>query len=214
MVSSPGRPSYSLMMVGSRELIEFCELPPTMDVEVRRGHRRDTDCEGRAVFDRQTLGGKKVRYSLSALWDESLPLLFGIGLNPSKADEQEGDITVNRVIRAVQRDNQFGGLFWVNSAAQMETDSRAWISAGRPDGPLNTEQLRRVFGRLHREEKERDVLLAWGDSGPKLKRWLSDTERDARVQLLTLGITGKGRPWHPQRLPGELRIRPLELPTK
>lgn len=209
----PGCAGYSLMMVGSRELIEFCELSPSMDVELRTGHRRDTHCEGRAVFDRRTIGGKKVRYSLSALWDESLPLLFGIGLNPSKANEQEGDITVNRVIRAIQSDNHFGSLFWVNSAAQMETKSGTWISDGRPDGPLNDKQLKRVFERLHPEEKERDVLLAWGDGGPRLKRWLSDTRRDARVRLLTLGITGKGRPRHPQRFRGELRMRPLELPT-
>lgn len=194
-------------------MIEFCELPESIDVELRTGRRWDTNCEGRAVFDRRTVGGKNVRYSLSALWDESLPLLFGIGLNPSKADEREGDITVNRVIRAVQRDKQFGGLFWVNFAAQMETDSGTWISDGRPDGPLNDQQLRRVLKCLHPEEKERDVLLAWGDSGPSLKRWLSDMRRDPRVRLLTLGITGKGRPRHPQRLPGELRIRPLDLHT-
>ncbi len=194
-------------------MIEFCEIPGSMDVEIRTGHRWDTNCEGRAVFDRQTVGGKNVRYSLSALWDESLPLLFGIGLNPSKADEQVGDITVNRVIRAVQRENQYGGLFWVNSASQMETDSSTWISDGRPDGPLNVEQLRRVLERLHPEEKERDVLLAWGDGGPRLKLWLSDMQRDPRVRLLTLGITGKGRPWHPQRFPGEIRIQRLDLHT-
>ena len=203
------RSGYNAEMIGSRELIEFCELPEAMGVESRTGHRQDTRCEGRAVFDRRTVANKKVRYSLSALWDEGLPLLFGVGLNPSKADERKGDITVNRAIRAAQGSGRFGGLFWVNTAAQMETDSSTWISDGRPDGPLNTEQLRRVFERLHRDETKRDILLAWGDRGPRLTRWLSDTQRDPRVRLLTLGMTENGHPWHPQRLKGELCLKPL-----
>lgn len=196
-------------MILNRKLIEFCELPETLGVEARTGYRRDTACEGRAVFDLPLVAGKRILYSLSALWDERLPLLFGIGLNPSKADEQIGDHTVNRVIRATRNTNQFGGCFWVNIAAQMETDSSTWIREGRADGRLNETQLRKVLECLHPQETERAILIAWGDGGPALKQWLSICNCDPRVRLLTLGMTEKGRPRHPQRLKGELSFEPL-----
>lgn len=187
-------------MLSSRRLIEYCELPESLGVKPETGHRAAFDCEGRAVFDLESSGGKEVRYSVSALWDDTLPLLFGIGLNPSTARAEVEDKTVSRAIRETRAALRYGGLFWINLGAQMETDAAVFIAAGRAQGPHNSQQLRIVLERLHPEETWRDVLLAWGSDGPKLKDWLCTTTINPRVRLLTFTKTLKGHPRHPSRL--------------
>jgi len=98
-------------MPTARELIAACELPQHLGVRVEAGMREDTDCEGRAVFDLRNEGGKEVRYSLTALWDDRLPLLFGIGFNPATARARRVDRTVNRVIRAARARGSTGAFF-------------------------------------------------------------------------------------------------------
>lgn len=187
-------------MVTARQLIEFCELPVELGVMVEIGYREDTECEGRAVFDHEAVGEKEIRYSLSALWDENRPLLFGIGFNPSKARAAKGDRTVNRVIRGAQASGNYGGVFWINLGGQMETDQSTFINEGRVAGRLNDEQIRIVLERVHPEEETRDVLLAWGGEGPKLAHWINTAVRHRNVHFLTFGTTQDHRPRHPSRL--------------
>jgi hypothetical protein len=187
-------------MLMARQLIEFCELPAQLGVRLETGYRHDLACEGRAVFDEERLGGKEIRYSLSALWDETLPLLFGIGLNPSTARADEGDKTVDRAIRETRSAQRYGGLFWINLAAQMETNASVFIDEGGAEGRLNAEQVRIVLERLHPEETQRDIVLAWGSDGPKLDRWRATVTPDPRVRFLTFTKTKKGHPRHFSRL--------------
>lgn len=194
-------------MLTARQLIEFCELPEHLGVRVETGNREDTNCEGRAVFDEERVAGKEIRYSLSALWDERRPLLFGIGLNPSTARACKGDRTVNRVINEARGSGAYGGVFWVNLAGQMETDSTTFKKEGRVEGRFNREQLRNVIERLHPEEATRDVLLAWGGDGPELSDWLGTAARDPRVRILTFARTKNGRPRHPSRLTTQSRLQ-------
>jgi hypothetical protein len=194
----------------ARSLIRFVELDPGQDIWTDVGRRQEAqfDYEGRAIFDKNPIDGKAVRYSLSALWDDGRPILFGIGLNPSKARATTGDSTVNRVLELAAREG-YGGLFWTNLGGQMETNSRLFVSGGRQAGSRNSEQLQRVLGRLHPREPARDVLIAWGWQGPTVATWLQRTAIDARVQLHSVGPLIKGKPPHPQRYEGDLELLPL-----
>jgi hypothetical protein len=201
-------------LVSVRDIIKLRELPETLGVRVEAGHRADTDCEGRAVFDVRKEGGKEVRYSLTALWDETLPLLFGIGFNPATARASRGDQTVNRVLRAARSAGPYGGLFWVNLAAQMEVKSKIFIKEGRIEGRLNGQQIGNVLQKLHPEEVGRDLLLAWGGDGPLLSRWLANSDVHPRIRLFSLGLTENKRPRHPSRRKGQLKLERLNLPTQ
>lgn len=199
-------------MIPARELIGLVELELGPEVRLDAGRRREWlfDYEGRAVFDANLIAGKEVRYSLSAVWDEAGPMLFGIGLNPSKARAASGDLTVDRVL-ALARRKGYGSLFWINLGAQMETKAPLFVRGGRQPGELNSEQLRRVLQQLHPRERARDLLIAWGWLGPKVSKWLGESRIDPRVHLLTIGALKKGRPPHPQRYEGELDLHPLAL---
>jgi hypothetical protein len=199
-------------MIPARELIGLVELELGPEVWLDAGRRREKqfDYEGRAVFDANLIAGKEVRYSLSAVWDEAGPMLFGMGLNPSKARAKCGDSTVDRVL-ALARSKGYGSLFWINLGAQMETNAALFVRGGRQPGELNSEQLRRVLQKLHPREQSRDLLIAWGWLGPKVSKWLSASTIAPKVRLLTIGALKKGRPPHPQRYEGELDLHPLTL---
>lgn len=196
-------------MISSRELIRYVELELGPDVWLDAADRDEGRFryEGRAIFGVEKLGGKEVRYALSALWDEARPLLFGIGLNPSRARADKGDKTVDRVLD-LARENH-GGLFWTNSGGQMETQAGTYVRDGRQSGPRNAEQLERVLNRLHPDELSRDVLIGWGHRGQTFGEWRDKAAIDRRINLFTVGSLLKGRPPHPQRYPGTLQLVPL-----
>lgn len=196
-------------MVPIRELIRFVELELGPGLSLETGQRSEGrfHYEGRAIFSADRLFGKEVRYALSAVWSETRPLLFGIGLNPSQARADRGDKTVNRVLDAARE--EYGGLFWTNLGGQMETDSGTFVREGRQAGSRNSDQLNRVLNRLHPNEVTRRVLVGWGHRGPKLSRWREDTIIDRRVTLYTVGPLIDGKPPHPQRYPGDLQLIPL-----
>lgn len=58
----------------------------------------------------------KFRFALSRIWDESLPFVMFIGLNPSTADATKDDPTIKRVCK-IARHNGFGGIYMVNCFA-------------------------------------------------------------------------------------------------
>jgi len=190
-------------------LISQCELPRSLGVTIETGWRHDTKCAGRALFDANALHGKDARYSLTAHWDDALPVLFGIGFNPSTARAEKGDRTVNRVIRAAQRSGKYGAIFWINLAAQMETNAKTFITEGRASGQHNARQIEIVLEHLHPAEGARDVLLAWGGDGPKIKTWLANIQRDGGVRFLSFGQTVSGRPLHPSRLRRAQMMSPI-----
>lgn len=56
---------------------------------------------------------RKHRYRLYRIWDETLPKVMFIGLNPSTANETEPDPTIGRVI-SFARSWGFGGVYMMN----------------------------------------------------------------------------------------------------
>ena len=128
------------------------------------------------------------RYELRRVWDESLPFVAFVGLNPSTADETTDDPTIRRCIAFAKRWG-YGGLVMVNLFAFRATDPRDMRAAPSPIGPDNDATLRRVAAEAQL------VVAAWGTGG----RYFN---RDFRVRrllgpLMALGFTKEGAPRHP-----------------
>jgi hypothetical protein len=143
------------------------------------------------------------RYVLTRRWDDRLPDLCWVMLNPSKADAERNDPTINRCMafaRALGR----GGIRVVNLFAFRATDPADMRKAADPVGPDNDFHLRN-------EAHDSRVILAWG-----AKPWAR--ERIGTVLPLLAGAasieclrrTKDGYPEHPLFVPGSVRPMPWE----
>jgi hypothetical protein len=161
------------------------------------------------------------RYRLWRTWDPgAYPLVF-VMLNPSKADEDSNDQTVERCERRA-RAGKYGGLVVLNLFAFCATDPRDMKAAADAVGPDNDEHLRRALdlgtrpGHQGGAERVYDpmIVAAWGIHGAHQGR---DREvlamaRTAGVQLHCLGTTAKGHPKHPLYLSYDTPLQPWSLP--
>ena len=128
------------------------------------------------------------RYALYRRWDESLPVVCFIGLNPSTADEQLDDPTLRRTMDFARRWG-YGGVANGNLFAYRATDPTVMKAAADPVGPDNDEWLQRLCGQAGL------VIAAWGNHG-------AFQERSARVRstlgpLHVLKLNRSGEPAHP-----------------
>ena len=96
---------------------------------------------------------RKYRYALWRIWDENLPLVMFIGLNPSKADESKVDNTIESVIR-ISKSNGFGGFYMMNCFPYVSTNPDDLKDFGNT--AFNDNWLYKV-SRLCSE-----VVFAWG----------------------------------------------------
>ena len=76
------------------------------------------------------------RYELRRTWDDRLPVLLWIGLNPSTADHIQDDPT-NRRIAGFSRRWGYGGYVLANLFAYRSPDPKALKQARDPIGPEN-----------------------------------------------------------------------------
>ena len=156
------------------------------------------DVEGHALF-----GGprREYRYILRRIWDDLLPAVMFVMMNPSVADVHADDPTVARCQTFARRWG-FGSLFVVNTFAYRATDQKQLLAAADPVGPENdkhilaTAQLSNIivlaYGQPHRRLRQRGV-----DVSTMLKR------RGHRLHALKLNADGTPR--HPLYLSGDLK---------
>lgn len=97
----------------------------------------------------------KFRYWLSRIWDDNLPTVTFIGLNPSTADAKKDDKTVTTCIAYAKRWGN-GGLFIANLFAFIDTYQTKIWNEPDPIGPENDTWL----GNL--ASKSSLVVAAWG----------------------------------------------------
>lgn len=138
----------------------------------------------------------KYRYRLDRKWDDSLPpLAFGM-LNPSTADHERNDATIERCERRAKALG-FGSLIVWNLFAFRATDPKALRNESDPIGPYNDGF---ILEALH-ETKSRSgkVVVGWGAHGQYLERYetITDVARSLNISLYCLGMTNAGQPRHP-----------------
>ncbi|HEY1197231.1 MAG TPA: DUF1643 domain-containing protein [Thermoplasmata archaeon] len=161
-----------------------------------RVHEVAGDKTAGAVFDIDRL----YRYSLWRVWNEKLPKVLFVMLNPSTADEKVLDPTVTRCVGYAKRWG-YGGLLVGNLFALRATNPKRLYSARDPVGPTNDAAL---LGMLPDVEL---VVAAWGNYGGYLNRGPYVAKMLVRVEAL--GVTKNGHPAHPLYLRGEKAPAPF-----
>jgi hypothetical protein len=141
------------------------------------------------------------RYRLWRVWNDCLPLMVFVMLNPSTADADVDDPTVRRCMGFARRDG-FGGIEVLNVFALRSTDPKHLLAHSDPGGPENEAYLlgaskASTFGRL---------VVAWGrEIGTKrLAKHYGSARAICRAQsAFCLGLTKDGHPRHPLYVPGD-----------
>ena len=136
------------------------------------------------------------RYALWRTWDEELPKLLFIGLNPSTADEINDDPTMRRCIR-FSKDLGYGGFIMANIFAYRSTDPSKLRDVREPVGRRNNYWIKKL-------DKEADMTIAaWGTHGKYLDR--GSEVMKLINNLYCLKKTKDGFPAHPLYLSSTLK---------
>lgn len=151
------------------------------------------------------------RYVLSIGWDDRLPAMCFLMLNPSTADEFKNDPTVARCEKRARDSGNFGSLIILNAYAWRSTDPGALKLCADPIGPENdffiglTLRVLRDTGGI--------VVCAWGNHCAATQRTrpaqLYGLIRRAGLIPHALRLSEDGTPWHPLYLPYSLRPLPI-----
>lgn len=130
------------------------------------------------------------RYRLWRIWDETLPVVNFIMLNPSTADDVENDPTVERCVRRARMLNM-GGVVVTNLFAFRATEPRAMKKAADPIGPDNDIWI------IRESERCGLCIAAWGNHGSYRGRSAKVRKMLEMMVLSYLRLTKQGEPEHP-----------------
>ncbi len=132
---------------------------------------------------------RQYRHLLWRIWDDKLPLLLMIMLNPSKAGAVESDPTVTRQIERAKRLG-CGGLLVANSHDLVSTDPRGLKAHPKP---ISDDCDREIILAASRAGY---IICAWGKHCPP-KRAAEITVLLRGYPLYCLGLNKDGSPEHP-----------------
>lgn len=143
---------------------------------------------------------RKHRFALWRIWNESLPFVMFIGLNPSTANESDNDPTIRSVCR-IAKNNGYGGVYMMNCFSFVSTD---------PKGIINNHYSLRWNDYMLSTiaYKCQDVVFAWGNFDI-----VRETGRDKELcemfpNALALQINKNGSPKHPLYVSS--KIKPIK----
>ena len=138
------------------------------------------------------------RYLLTRTWDDSLPAVNFLMLNPSTADAFQLDPTNRRCVGFAQAWG-FGALVTTNIFAFRSTNPAGLRTATDAVGPENNETIVTAA-------KNADlVIAAWGTHGELQDRGNAVREMltEAGIELHMLRLTKAGHPGHPLYVAGD-----------
>lgn len=135
----------------------------------------------------------KYRSLLWRIWDDSLPLLMMLMLNPSKAGGVDSDPTVTRQIERAKRLG-CGGLLVANAHDIVSTDPR--ILKDHPK-PISEDCDSEIMLAAERTSASGGfIVCAWGKHCSEQRAW-GIVRMLARHKLWCLGLNNDGSPEHP-----------------
>lgn len=166
------------------------------------------------------------RYWLSRTWDDALPTVCWIGLNPSTADASKDDPTIRR-ITGFTRAWGFGGFVAVNLFALRATDPRQILRAQHPVAEVGNSPVV-MFANANdawitfQTRPHRRVIAAWGAGGSLngrdrqvmklLKEDAPWNEAGGKHRVIEcLGTTAAGHPRHPLYMPATATPVPFSM---
>jgi hypothetical protein len=142
------------------------------------------------------------RYELIRVWDESLPRINWVMLNPSTADASKDDATIRRVIN-FSRAWGAGQIRVYNLFAFRATQPSELKKAPDPIGPDNDYYLSGIP-----QHSGSRVIFAWGSHGGHFpERVLQIQKRFDCSQVKVMGWTANDQPLHPLRLAKTTTLR-------
>lgn len=173
---------------------------------IRHAVAEPTMVKSNALFSKD----RKHRYALWRIWDEDLPKLVVIGLNPSTADETVNDPTIRRCIGFARRE-ELGGLYMINLHSWRSKDPEDLASPGyRKSYDVALKENQRVIHRVASMNHEGLFIAAWGAHfGAKLQ-WTRLAVRKWLPNLYCFGLTNAGMPKHPLYLAANTKLMPFE----
>lgn len=133
------------------------------------------------------------RYQLWRIWDDSLPKIMFIMLNPSTADSDIDDPTVRRCIGYAELWG-YGGLYVGNLYAYRATDPSVLSNVEDAIGPDNEKHLKEMESRCEK------IVCAWGNSEGRPEHLFSNISN-----LHYLKLNQDGTPAHPLYLKRDLK---------
>ena len=136
----------------------------------------------------------RYRYSLMRMWNENLPGVMFLMMNPSTADLQKNDPTVAKCMRLAVRWG-YGRLYVGNVCAYRATDKRNLLFVDDPVGAENHASLLAMAGHVGR------IVVAHGKLPTGLQQHavracVALQEAGHSLHVLKLSETD-GTPWHP-----------------
>lgn len=138
------------------------------------------------------------RYTLTRIWDRTLPLVHWCALNPSVANETHNDRTITREIGFTQAWG-FGGLVKTNIFAYCSTYPSALWCTRDPIGPENDRYLVEVA----QDPRIGLHVVAWGAEPKAVDRAHAVLALFKGIPVMCLGRTQSGAPKHPLFLSGQ-----------
>ena len=147
---------------------------------------------------------RRYRYLLRRRVGDSEKRVLFVMLNPSQADEERNDPTIRRCI-GFARGWGFGVLEVVNLFAFMSTNPKVLLEAEDPVGSGNDGAIRTAM------QSADFIVLAWGNNGLLHEKRATEVTAMVRkaAQPYCLGLTVKGAPKHPLRLPKTTTLEPF-----
>jgi len=130
------------------------------------------------------------RYALMRYWDQALPPLMWVMLNPSTADGEQDDATIKACI-AIAKNLGYGGINVCNLFAWRSTDRSVLKKVEDPIGPDNDGWLK-----LHAAISDM-VLCGWGTDGALYSRASMVKTLLWDKDLYCMQRTKDGHPQHP-----------------
>lgn len=146
---------------------------------------------------------RRYRYMLMRVWDEQLPVVAFIGLNPSLADDSDDDRTIRRVI-GFSSDHGFGALYMLNLFGWVTPYPRELARCEDPVGE-NDHHL------LHYGRQASTVVFAWGASPFTRPRLAFIRKHFPKGQCLA--VNRDGSPGHPLFLNRRSRLSEYTWPS-
>lgn len=135
---------------------------------------------------------RECRYWLYRGWDETLPKVMFIGLNPSTANENDDDPTIRRVCQ-IAKYNGFGGVYMCNCFPLVSTDPsvleevyKGWHESADIENMRVILEINRRCG---------DIVFAWGNFKVAIERGMSLAGYFKKAKALH--INKNGSPKHP-----------------
>ena len=144
------------------------------------------------------------RYVLWRIWNNKLPKVVFIGLNPSTADENEDDATIRRLVGFAEL-NGYGGFYIVNLFSFRLTKSALLARVPVPSTKQNDNAIKEFIN------KSNAIVCMWGGRGvlhnrsAEVARWIKEMQRS----VLCFGLTLKHNPKHPLYLPYKTELTPF-----